>query len=263
MDSVSNNELLVEIKDFICTITINRPQRRNALNAQVLTGLGDTLNSIKERKDVRVVILRGSGEEAFSSGMDLLSSREGGEGERRKSALPYARESIIACPCPVIAMAFGYVAGAGCDLAVTCDFRIAADSAQFAMPPVKLGLVYDYKAVQRFINLVGLGNTKELFLTGKFVDARKAKEIGLVNHIAPKDDLVAFTLSFAREMTGNAPLAMAGTKMAIAKLLAYQNLPPQMEAEIQAITDRCWQSEDAKEARKAFAEKRKPVFKGV
>ena len=263
MDLISNNELLVEIKDYICTITINRPQRRNALNADVLTSLGDTLNSFKERKDVRAVILRGAGDEAFSAGMDLLSTREGGEGDRRKSAIPYARESILTCPCPIIAMVFGYVAGAGCDLAVTCDFRIAAENAQFAMPPVKLGLVYDYKAIQRFINLIGLGYTKELFLTAKFVDARKAQEMGLVNHIVPKEDLITFTLSFAKEMIGNAPLAMAGTKMAIAKLLAYQNLPPQADAEIQAITEKCWQSEDAKEARKAFAEKRKPIFKGI
>lgn len=263
MDSVSDDELLMEIQDFVCTITINRPQRRNALNANVLTRLGDTLNSFKERKDVRVVILRGAGEEAFSAGMDLLSSREGGEGEKRKSSLPYARESIINCPCPVIAMIFGYVAGAGCDMAVTCDFRMAADNAQFAMPPVKLGLVYDYKAIQRFINLIGLGNTKELFFTGKFIDARKAKEIGLVNHVVPKDDLGASTFSFAQDMIGNAPLAMAGTKITIAKLLAYQNLTPQAEAEIQAIIEKCWQSEDAREARKAFAEKRKPVFKGI
>ena len=263
MDSLSKDELLVEIKDFVCTITINRPQRRNALNADVLTKLGDTLTSFKATGDVRAVILRGAGEEAFSSGMDLLSSREGGEGERRKSALPYARESIINCSCPVIAMIFGYVAGAGCDLAVTCDFRIAADNAQVAMPPVKLGLVYDYKAIQRFINLIGLGNAKELFLTAKFVDARKAKEIGLVNHVVPKDGLSAFTHSFAQDMSGNAPLAMAGTKITIAKLLAYQNLTPQAEAEIQAIIEKCWQSEDAKEARKAFAEKRKPVFKGM
>lgn len=263
MGLVPNDELLVETKEHICTITINRPDRRNALNASVLTSLGDTLSSFKETGDVRAVILRGAGEEAFSSGMDLLSSREGGEGERRKSALPYARESIINCPCPVIAMIYGYAAGAGCDLAITCDFRIVADNAMIGIPPVKLGLVYDYQAIQRFINLIGVGFTKELFLTGKYVNASRAKEMGLVNHVVPKDKLLEFTLSFAREMAENAPLAMSGTKQAIAKLLAYQNPPAQAEAEILTIINRSWNSEDAKEARKAFAEKRKPVFKGL
>lgn len=260
---MSEEELLIEKNGYICTIIVNRPQRRNALNADVLTRLGDVLNSFKEAGDIRVVILRGTGEDAFSSGMDLASSKEGGERERRQGALPYARESIMACPCPVIAMVYGYAAGAGCDLAVTCDFRIAADNAKFAIPPVKLGLVYDYKAIQRFINLIGVGFTKELFLTGKYIDATRAKEIGLINYMLSKKDLPAFTTSFAQEIADNAPLAVASTKQAISKLLTYQRPLQQEEEEIKAMIEMSWKSQDAAEARKAFAEKRKPVFKGV
>ncbi|MBI4332270.1 MAG: enoyl-CoA hydratase/isomerase family protein [Chloroflexi bacterium] len=260
---MSANELVVEKDGPVCTITINRPDKRNALNVAVLVGIGDALKSLSDNKEIRAVILRGAGEEAFSSGMDLTDSDgRAGEKGKRGPAMQSAREGILGCPCPVIAMIFGYVAGAACDLVVACDFRIAADNARLALNAVKIGLVHDYQGIQRLVNLVGIGYAKEILLAGEFVDARRAREMGLLNFTVPRDELVPFAASFAGKLAQNPPLAMAGTKRVMARLLSYQRPSPEALAEIQASVDASWRSEDTREARRAFAEKRKPVFKG-
>ncbi|MBI4332274.1 MAG: enoyl-CoA hydratase/isomerase family protein [Chloroflexi bacterium] len=258
-----DDEVIVEKDGSLCTITINRPHRRNALNAPVLAGIGNTLKSIGSNNDIRAVILRGAGEEAFSSGIDMSAGSEPGGSGKRKLAFVQAVESIMNCPCPVIAMVFGYVAGAAFDLAATCDFRIAANNARFALNAVKVGRVYDYGGIQRLINLVGVGHAKEILLAGEYIDARRAREIGLVNYTVSREELVPFTTSFAGKLAQNPPLALYGTKRVIARLLSYQGPTPEALAEIQAITEAAAQSEDIKEARRAFAEKRKPVFKGI
>lgn len=250
--------LLVERKDYICTVSINRPERRNALNPQVVHRIRETFSSIKPGGDIRVVILRGAGDKAFCSGADLeaiIGEEDGG------NILQRAIESVIACPCPVIAMIYGYAVGAGCDLAAACDFRIIADSARIGINPVKLGLVYFPKAIERFIRLIGIAYTKELFFTGKFFTAQRAQEMGLVHYVVPAEQLEDTTYALAREIAENAPLAVAGMKAIINKLL-YQRLSPEEEAEMRAIMESSWQTEDVQEGVRAFVEKRKPEFKG-
>jgi len=241
------------------TLSINRPERRNALNFDLLLGLRTILDGLKENRDTRVVILRGAGEKAFCSGMDL-DIRLGEESQEK----PFrdAVDSIINCPCPVIAMIYGYALGAGCDLAAFCDFRIAAESAQIGINPVKFGWVHYYKSLQRFINLIGVSNTKELFLTGRFITAKLAKEMGLVNWVVPDDKLPVTTYSLAQEIAQNAPLAVSGTKFIIERLISYQKLSPEIETELETIIESSWQTEDAKEGLEAFSERRKPEFKG-
>lgn len=249
--------LLVEKKDYICTVSLNRPERRNALSLELLHRLRDTFSSIKQGGETRAVILRGVGEKAFCAGADIEATVATQEGEH---LVPSAIESVIVCPCLVIAMIYGYAVGARCDLAAACDFRIAADSARIGINPVKLGLVYFPQSIERFINLVGVGYTKELFLTGRFFPAQRAKEMELVNYVVPADELLTTTYSLAQELAENGPLAVAGTKSIINKL-AYHKLSPE-EAELQAIMQHSWQTEDLKEGITAFVEKRKPEFKG-
>jgi len=250
--------LLVEKKDYICTVSINRPERRNALNPEVARVLMDTFGSIRPGGDVRVVVLRGVGEKAFCAGADLgavIGEEDGG------NVLQKAIDSVIACPCPVIAMIYGYAVGAGCDLAASCDIRIIADSARIGINPVKLGLVYSPKSIERFIGLIGIGCTKELFFTGKFFTAQRAREMGLVHYVVPADELLTTTYSLAQEIAENAPLALGGMKSIINKLL-YSKLSPDEEAEMRAIVESSWKTEDVQEGVKAFIEKRKAEFKG-
>lgn len=250
--------VLVETKEHICTVSLNRPEKRNALNPELLRLMKDTFTSIKPGGEIRVVVLRGVGEKAFCAGADLTAvlSEEGG-GDIIQDAL----ESVVACPCPVIAMIYGYAVGAGCDLAAACDFRIIADSARMGINPVKIGLVYSPKAIARFINLIGPGYTRELFFTGRFFTAQRAKEMGLVNYVVPENELLATTYSLAQEIAENAPLAVAGVKSVINTFLD-RKLSPEEEAEMRAIVRHARQTEDMKEGVQAFAEKRKPEFRG-
>lgn len=256
---MSYDVLLSEAKDYILTLSINRPEKRNSLNAAVLRRLGETFSSLKADGKIRVVVLRGAGEQAFSAGVDLRS--DSGE-EDLGMLLGKATDSIVNCPCPVIAMIYRYAVGAGCDISATCDFRIADDSARMGINPVKLGLIYSPKSIQRFVNLIGVAATKELFLTGRFLTVQRAKEMGLVNQVVPADALPETVYSLAREVAENAPLAVAGTKFVISKLSHDQKLTPETEAEMQAVVDACQRSDDIKEGMRAFGEKRKPVFKG-
>lgn len=256
--------LLVQKEGNICTLTINRPEKRNALTPEILLQLGDTLNSLKEEDEIRVVVIRGTGEQSFSSGYDISRIRSGETQETgpRRNPLEYGMASILAFPYPVIAMIYGYAVGAGFELAVTCDLRLAADTARLGITPAKLGIVYGHTGVRKILNLVGVAQTKELFYTGRLIDAQRAREIGLVDHVVPAQELASATYDLAREITENAPLSVRGTKITISKILNYQTLSPEDEAELRELQAQAMRSEDLKEGQKAFMEKRKPRFIG-
>jgi len=249
--------LLSDKREHILTLSINRPERRNALNAEVLSNLIDIFKEIEPGGETRVVILRGAGEKSFCAGADIKAMGTGKTGNIIQDTM----ECVINCPCPVIAMIYGYAIGAGCDLAAACDIRIIADSARIGINPVKLGSVYYPVSIQRFISIIGAGYTKELFLTGRFLTAQRAKEIGLVNHVVPNDELEVNTYLLAREIAENAPLAVAWTKSIINTFL-NRNLSPEEKTKMQTIMEHSWQTEDAREGLAAFAEKRKPIFRG-
>ena len=262
---MTDEVLLVEKQDYVCTLTINRPDRRNALNPEVLLNMGDTLKSLEDAEDVRVVIIRGAGDKAFSSGMDIGGGGPGLRTERDGkpiNPLSYGQQSILGYPFPTIAMVYGYAMGAGLDIAVACDLRVAAETAQFAMVPTRLGRVYHYDAIQRFINLVGLSQTKELFFAAKTIDAARAREIGLVDHVVPAEELPQFTYGLAKTIAANGPLAVKGTKAIINKLLECQTPTEEAVAEMMAWVRLADNSEDIKEGQRAFAEKRPPRFVG-
>ena len=253
--------LLVNKEDGICTLTINRPEKRNALNQEIHSRLIDVLHSISEDGQTRVAVLRGAGEQAFSAGYEI-SRLHGIENSDIKDPVEDAILAIESCAVPVIAMIYGYCIGAGCGLAIACDLRLAADNSHLGVTTAKLGLVCPPSAMIRLINIVGISATKELLYTGRLIDAEKAREIRMVDQVVPDDRLAAVTYDMAREIADNSPLSVSGTKSMISRVLGFQALSPEARAEFLAMQKQSMESRDMKEGQKAFAEKRKPRFTG-
>jgi len=259
--------LLTEKKERICTVTFNRPEKRNALTPLMLFQFADLLNSLKEEGEIRCLVLRGAGDKAFSAGYDISEipkdmTPEMAAAFKAKNPLHSGLQSIIDFPYPVIAMLNGHAFGAACDLAMTCDLRIAAENAQMGLPPAKLGIIYQTGGILRMINTVGLANAKEIFFTGRSYPAPKAREMGMVHYVLPQDQLASFTYEMAREISENAPLSLKGMKVIFNKIFLSQKLSPKDAEEIEALRLQAFNSEDIKEGQRAFKEKRKPVFKG-
>jgi len=256
-----NDLLLVRIETGVCTLIINRPEKRNILNPEIFSRISETLRAISEDRQIRVAILRGVGEQAFSAGYEIsrLSSSD-------DSAIDDPLEDVMVaienCTVPVIAMIFGYCIGGACGLATACDLRIAADNARLGVTAAKLGLVYPPSAIIRLINLVGVSAAKELLYTGRLIDAEKAREIKMVDQVVPSEDLATVTYSLAREIADNSPISVRGTKSVISKLLTHLVLNPDVREDYMAFQKQIVDSEDFKEGQKAFTEKRKPRFKG-
>ncbi len=230
---MEENFLLTEKKEKICTIILNRPERRNALAPLMLFQLADTLTRIKEEGEVHCLVIRGAGETAFSSGYDISAiptnlTPEIAEAFKTKNPLQAGLGAVIDFPYPVIAMINGHAFGAGCELAMCCDIRIAAEGARLSMPPAKLGVIYHSSGIFRFINVVGLANAKEMFFTGRAYEASRAREMGLVHYVVPADRLSSFTYEMAQEISENAPLSLRGLKIIFNKCLQYQKSTPRM-----------------------------------
>lgn len=259
--------LLKEVKGRVCTLTVNNPTKLNSLDPDILMQFHQTLGELNGDDEVRCVVVRGGGEKAFSAGYDISKIPISGRGHATEpqpahTTLKLGLEAIAHYKFPVIAMIYGHCAGAGMELAVSCDIRIAAHNSLFMMPPAKLGVLYSYHGTQKLIDLVGLGNTCEIFFTGRRFDAQRAKEISLVNHVVNVEELETFTYQMAEEISGNAPLTLLATKKIIGRCLKYRIMPPEVLQEIGDVTRIIFNSEDVKEGQKSFAEKRKPEFKG-
>jgi enoyl-CoA hydratase/carnithine racemase len=262
---MSEDILLIDKKDMVCTLTLNRPAKRNSLSPTLLFRLADVLNELNEDDDIRCVVIKGAGDKAFSAGYDIReipNTPEDRERLQQTNPLPTGLRAVTDYKYPVIAMINGYAVGAGCELSVTCDLRLASEKSILGMPPAKLGVLYSASGMQRFINLIGLGNTKEIFYTGRLVDAQRALQMGLINQLLPESELEAVTYDMAAEIAGNAPLSVSNTKKGLELVLNYQSMNSERQELYSTMVEQCFSSDDMKEGQKAFLEKRKPKFIG-
>jgi enoyl-CoA hydratase/carnithine racemase len=255
--------LLDRPADGVLRLTISNRAKRNALDHAILDAIAPAL---RDAPDAHAVILTGA-HGMFSSGYDIggLPDEVFAQEAERLVAHPYAEalEALEACPVPTIAALPGHAIGGALELALACDLRIAADGIRLGMPPARLGLVYSHTGLRRFIDAIGAPRTRELFLTGREVDARTALAWGLVNDVVVASDLEQATLDLAEDLAANAPLSMAGTKRVIGELLAAaRRLDPEVEHELLALREASLRSEDMREGVRAFGEKRPARWKG-
>jgi len=262
-----DNILFVETKGYVSTLTLNRPHKRNALSPDLLIKLHQTFQEIGQNDKVRTIVLKGAGDKAFSAGYDIAAittniPEDPEDRLKEENSLDLAISGIQAYPYPVIAMLNGHAFGAGCELAASCDIRIAADDIKMGIPAAKLGLVYPLRGLMQYVQTIGFSFTSELLFTGRPIDAARALDIGLINYALPRAELETFTDDMAREIAGNAPLAGKGTKRILGLIRQSFNMPEDHLKEAETIIARTFNSEDLKEGQAAFLEKRKPVFQG-
>jgi len=257
------SRILTEDRGFVRILTIDNPQKRNALDYGSLEDLTRACADAA-RDRVRCLVIRGTGD-SFCSGFDIGSMESDGRGgDRPDLAVERAMEAVETVPCPTVAFVNGAAFGAGCELAVTCDLRVARAGAQLGMPPAKLGVVYAAAGLRRFLALVGPGHTREMFFTGKPMDAETARGVGLVDRVLAAEHAEQDALGLAEEIARNAPLAVQGMKR-ILRLLAAAHERGLTEAERIEVSDlrsRAFESADLREGRAAWAERRPPRFRG-
>jgi enoyl-CoA hydratase/carnithine racemase len=251
---------LDEPVENVARLTISNPERRGALDHELLDALAEYTRTL----EARCLVIRGSGR-VFSAGYDIGGFEEGHfeESAERLVAHPFqdAIEALDAYPYPVLGQINGHAIGGGLELALACDFRVAARGVKLGMPPAKLGLIYSHTGLRRFIDVCGVANTAELFYVGRNVDAERAERMGLVNEVVEPGQLDEHVLDLAAEIAANAPLSLAGNKRVI-RTLRDQPLPAEVERELIELRESCFTSEDFREGVRAFSEKRKPRWQG-
>lgn len=258
---MTRNELLSTRDGAIATITLNRPEKRNALTVPMLEAFHAAVKDVTESPDVRVLILAGAGK-AFCAGLDL---KEMGLARRPDGSVEYpeiegALHELERCPVPTIAMMQGDAIAGGLELALHCDLRVAGASARMGMPLAKIGLVVPYPLTQKLLDTVGTVKTKEMLFTGALLDAESALRAGLVTRVVPDADLAAATRALAADIAANAPLSLRTMKAAINEANGFRNTRPSPELAAQAAATR--RSEDLQEGLRAVFEKRRAVFHG-
>jgi enoyl-CoA hydratase/carnithine racemase len=257
--------LLDEPAEAVARLTLNNPGKRNPLDHEVLDALAATLPELDRGIEVRCVIVTGTGD-AFSAGYDIGGIPEESFNEDAEALVAHpfhaAMEAVSAHPYPVVAAINGHCLGGGLELAVRCDLRVCAASAKLGMPPAKLGLIYGHTGLERFIDVIGVAYTKQLFLTGSNLDAAGAERIGLVNEVVADDEVGPAALALAGEIAANAPLSMKGNKRAIETLARFPRLTAEQERELVELRRSCFASEDFREGIRAFAERRAPRWQG-
>jgi enoyl-CoA hydratase/carnithine racemase len=260
----ASGKMLAQVTDGVGLITFNQPEKRNAMSVEMWDGLTDILDSWIADDSVRVVVLTGAGDKAFVSGADISQfekSRSDADAQREyEKRTSRGRALLAAFPKPVIARIAGFCLGGGLGIAMQADIRIASTDAAFGIPAAKLGIAYGFDMVRRLMSLVGHANARLMLFGGERIDAAEALRIGLVNRLVPTAELEATVAKLARNMASNAPLSVKGMKLIVEQVLR-DPADRDMAAVTQAVAT-CFDSQDYREGRTAFMEKRAPVFTG-
>ena len=258
---MSYETLLTSLDNNIFTVTINRPDKLNAINAQVMTDLDSVLNEIISNEEIKSVIITGAGQKGFVAGADISEfhglSVEEGKAVAKKGLDIFFR--IENSPKPIVAAVNGFALGGGCELAMACHFRIASENAKFGQPEVNLGLIPGYGGTQRLVQLIGKGRAIELLISGNLIDANTALQYGLVNAVVPQEELLNKATSILTVINTKAPIAVA--KCIEAANAVYNETLNGYELEMNGFGN-CFGTEDMQEGTTAFLEKRKAIFRG-
>src|SRR5882757_1186211 len=263
-NSFADGKIQQSVSDGVGVITFNNPEKRNAMSLEMWEGLGSALIELRDNPDVRVVIMVGAGDKAFVSGADISQfekTRHNAQASEEYSKRSAAQRALLAdYPKPTIACIRGFCLGGGMQIAMLADIRFAAENSQFGIPAAKLGIAYGYDGLRNLVSLVGPSWARLIMYTGMRIDSAEALRIGLVDRVMPDADLWNATMEIATTISGNAPLAIKAAKITIAQALKD---PEQRDMDaIKEIGIACMDSEDFREGRQAFMERRKPAFKG-
>lgn len=254
------NNLLVEVKDEIAVVTINRPKQMNALNQETLKELEDAFSSFYNNDGVKGIILTGSGEKAFVAGADIKEFADFNK-QQGKQMADYGHHVfnvIENCPKPVVAAVNGFALGGGCELSMACHLRVASENAKFGQPEVNLGIIPGYGGTQRMTRLIGKTKAMELLMTADMINAKEAESLGLINYATSLDELMDKAFELLKKTKTKSPMAI---RHLINSVNGYYNAPDGFEVERQEFSN-CFETADFKEGTSAFMEKRKAAFIG-
>lgn len=261
---LNTTKMMADVDDGIGWVTFNNPERRNAISLAMWEGLATILEAFQQDDEVRVVVMKGAGDKAFVSGADISEfDSKRGNAEQKKEYGKVAADAnrwLARLDKPLIAMIRGYCIGGGLATALSADVRIASDDAKLGIPAAKLGLGYEYPGLKTLVDLVGPSSAKDIMFTARFLDANEALRIGLLNHVVTPAALEQTVRDYAATIAGNAPMTVKAAKAAINETV--KDSEKRDLKRIEEMVNACFDSEDYKEGRKAFMEKRKPEFRG-
>lgn len=262
--SLETTRIIAEIEDGIGWLTFNHPERRNAISLEMWQGIGDALEAFEHSDDVRVVIMKGAGGKAFASGADIseFDQHRANAEQRRQYGEISGRGNrwLGQLDKPFIAMIHGFCIGGGLAIALNADIRFATPASRFGIPAAKLGLGYEYAGLAKLARLVGPASARDIMFSARFLDADEAYHMGLINFVVDEGELEQRVRDYAAMVAANAPLTIRAAKAAVNAFERYSVTAASKE--VAPLVDACFDSEDYKEGRRAFAEKRKPNFRG-